>query len=137
MVKKKILKIINSSKIKINNFLNNEKVEFFDDLERETLKHKLITVSIKDYLERKTNTKNMMHSIMICIISMIGALRLLFGAFITDPEIWVIIADPFYLVGDRVLISITLIAFIVVGVKIRMICISRKYQIFHLFSWLS
>jgi hypothetical protein len=137
MVKKKILKIINSSKIKINNFLNNEKVEFFDDLERETLKHKLITVSIKDYLERKTNTKNMMHSIMICIICMIGALRLLFGAFITDPEIWVIIADPFYLVGDRVLISITLIAFIVVGVKIRMICISRKYQIFHLFSWLS
>jgi hypothetical protein len=137
MVKKKILKIINSSKIKINNFLNNKKVEFFDDLERETLKHKLITVSIKDYLERKTNTKNMMHSIMICIICMIGALRLLFGAFITDPEIWVIIADPFYLVGDRVLISITLIAFIVVGVKIRMICISRKYQIFHLFSWLS
>jgi hypothetical protein len=136
MVKKKILKIINSSKIKINNFLNNEKVEFFNDLERETLKHKLITVNIRDYLEKKTNTKNMMHSIMICIICMIGALRLLFGAFITDPEIWVLIADPFYLVGDRVLISITLIAFIVVGVKIRMICISRKYQIFHLFSWL-
>ncbi len=57
---------------------------------------------------------------MICLIL---ALRMLFGAYITDPKIWVLIADPFYLIGDRVLISLTLTAYIVGGLKIRAICL--------------
>jgi hypothetical protein len=124
--KKKIYKSIESSKVKINNYFDNEKVIAINDLEREALKQKLISVNLDDYMKNKINTKNIMHSIIICIICMIGALRLLFGAFITDPKIWVLIADPFYLIGDRVLINITLVAFVVVGVKARMICNCRK-----------
>jgi hypothetical protein len=70
----------------------------------------------------------MMHSIIICIISIIGTLRLLFGAFITDPKICVIIADPFYLIGDRVLLNITLAAFAIACVQTRMIFLSSKYK---------
>jgi hypothetical protein len=124
--KKKIYKSIESSKVKINNYFDNEKVIAINDLEREALKQKLISVNLDDYMKNKINTKNIMHSIIICIICMIGALRLLFGAFITDPKIWVLIADPFYLIGDRVLINITLVAFVGVGVKARMICNCRK-----------
>ncbi len=140
MLKKRILKIVlsskekyGSSKIKINNYFDNEKVIDVNHLEREAFKQKLISVKFDDYVKNKINTKNMMHSIIIIMICIIGIIRLLFGAFITDPKIWVLIADPFYLIGDRVLISITLSAFVVVGVKVRMIFISSKYAIFNLF----
>jgi len=131
--KKKICENIESSKVKINNYLNNEKVIAINEIETEFRKQKLLSVSFDDYIKNRMNTKNMMHSIIIIMICIIGILRLLFGAFITDPKIWVLIADPFYLIGDRVLISITLVAYIVAGIKIRMICISSKYSIFNLF----
>jgi hypothetical protein len=74
-------------------------------------------------MKKKKSLKNIMHSIIICMICLILALRMLFGAYITDPKIWVLIADPFYLIGDRVLISLTLTAYIVGGLKIRAICL--------------
>jgi hypothetical protein len=126
MQKKRILESIESLKIKINNYLNNEKVTVINDIENEALKRKLISVNFDDYMKKKINTKNMMHSIIICIISIFAFLRLLLGAYTTDPEIWVLIADPFYLIGDRVLINLTIAAFVVATVKVRMICISSK-----------
>jgi len=131
--KKQIYKNIESSKVKINNYFNNEKVITINEIERELRKQKLLSISFDDYIKNKINTKNLMHSIIIIVICIIGTLRLLFGAFVTDPKIWVLIADPFYLIGNRVLISITFIAYVVVGVKARMICIWSKYLIFHLF----
>jgi hypothetical protein len=126
MQEKRILKSIQSSKIKINNYLNNEKVEVINDIETQLLKQKLISVNFEDYMNKKINTKNMMYSIIICIICIIGCLRFLFGANTTDPEIWVLIADPFYLIGDRVLISLIFAVFIVACVKVRMVCLSSE-----------
>jgi hypothetical protein len=126
MHKKRILESIESSKIKINNYLNNEKVTVINDIENEFLKRKLISVNFDDYMKKKINTKNMMHSIIICMICIFGFLRCLLGAYTTDPEIWVLIADPFYLIGDRVLINSTLATVIVICFKIRMICLSSE-----------
>ncbi len=126
MQKKRILESIESSKIKINNYLNNEKVTAINDIENKALKRKLISVNLDDYMKKKTNTKNMMHSIIICIISIVFILRMLFGAYTTDPQIWVLIGDPFYLIGDRVLMSVTFAAFVVLGVKARMVCLSSE-----------
>jgi hypothetical protein len=126
MQEKRILKSIESSKVKINNYLNNEKVEAINDIETQLLKRKLISVNFEDYMKKKINTKNMMHSIIICIIFIIGCLRFLFGAYTTDPEIWVLIADPFYLIGDRVMVNITFAASIVLSVKVRMISLLSK-----------
>jgi hypothetical protein len=120
MHEKRILKSIESSKVKINNYLNNEKVEVINDIETQFLKRKLISVNFEDYMKKKINTKNIMHSIIICIISIIGILRMLLGAYTTDPEIWVLIADPFYLIGDRVLLSVLVAVFFLFIVKIRM-----------------
>ncbi len=50
MPKKIFLKNIQSSKVKINIYLNNEKVENIKDLEREALKQKLISVNFDDYI---------------------------------------------------------------------------------------
>ncbi len=55
------------------------------------------------------------------MICMILALRILFGAYTTHSKILVLIADPFYLIGDRVLISLTLAVYIVGSLKIRVI----------------
>ncbi len=87
MQEKRILKSVESSKVKINNYLNNEKVEVINDIETQFLKRKLISVNFEDFMKKKINTKNMMHSIIICIISIIGFLRILLGAYTTDPEI--------------------------------------------------
>jgi hypothetical protein len=126
MHKKRILESILSLKMKINNYLNNEKVETINDIETQLLKRKLCSVNFDDYMKKKINTKNMMHSIIICIISIIGFLRVLFGAYTTDPEIWVLIGDPLYLIGDRVLISVTFAVVIVVSVKGRMVFLSSE-----------
>jgi hypothetical protein len=77
MHKKRILESIESSKIKINNYLNNEKVTVINDIENEFLKRKLISVNFDDYMKKKINTKNMMHSIIICIIFIFAFLRFL------------------------------------------------------------
>jgi hypothetical protein len=118
MHEKRILKSIESSKVKINNYLNIEKVEVID-IETQFLKRKLISVNFEDFMKKKINTKNIMHSIIICIISIIGILRMLLGAYTTDPEIWVLIADPFYLIGDRVLISVLMAVYFLASVKFR------------------
>ncbi len=123
MHEKRILESIESSKVKINNHLNNEKVEVINDIETQFLKRKLISVNFEDFMKKKINTKNIMHSIIICIICIIciiGFLRMVLGAYTTDPEIWVLIADPFYLVGDRVLISVLMAVFFLLSIKARM-----------------
>jgi hypothetical protein len=120
MHEKRILKSIESSKVKINNYLNNEKVEVINDIETQFLKRKLISVNFEDFMKKKINTKNIMHSIIICIICIIGFLRMVLGAYTTDPKIWVLIADPFYLVGDRVLISVLMAVFFLLSIKARM-----------------
>ncbi len=74
MPKKGIFKSIRSSKIKVNNYLDNEKVEAINVIETQLLKQKLISVNFEDYIKKKINTKNMMHSIIICIVSIIGRL---------------------------------------------------------------
>jgi hypothetical protein len=121
MQKKRILESIDSLKVKINNYLNNEKVEVINDIETQFLKWKLISVNFEDCMKKKINTKNMMHSIIICIISIIVCLRFLLGAYTTDPEILVLIADPFYLIGDRVSLSVGIALIILFSVKARMI----------------
>jgi hypothetical protein len=68
MAKKKIQKIIVSSKIKIKNYLNNEKVTVVDDIAKQALKRKLISVNLDEYMEKKINTKNMIYSAIICMI---------------------------------------------------------------------
>jgi hypothetical protein len=115
---KTILKSIRSSIIKVNNYLNNEKITAINDIENTALKRKLISVNFDDYMKKKINTKNMMHSIIICIISIIEVVIMLFGAYTTDPEICVLIAGPFCLIGDRVLINLTLASYVVVSVII-------------------
>ncbi len=132
MPKKRILKYILSTKVKIYDYFDNKKFRAINDIETQLFKQKLLSVSFNEYIKKKINTKNMMHSIIIIMICIIGIIRLLFGTFITDPKIWVLIADPFYLIGDRVLISITLIAYVVAGVMARMVCIWSKYSIFNL-----
>jgi hypothetical protein len=124
--KKRILESIQSSKIKVNNYLNNEKVEAINEIETQLIKQKLISVNFDDYMKKKINIKNMMHSIIICIICIIGSLRLLLGVYTTDPKIRAFILDPFYLIGDRVLISLTVVSLIVTNVKSRMIYLSSK-----------
>jgi len=128
MLKKRILKIILSSKEKINNYLNNDKVIVINDIAKQALNRKLISVNLDEYMERKLNLKNMMHSAIICMICIIISLRLLFGAYTTDPKIWILIADPFYLIGDRVLINVALAVIVIAIVDVRMICLSSKQK---------
>jgi hypothetical protein len=127
MPKQRIRKKIPRFKSKIDNYLNSDKVITINNIETQAVKQQLICESFDDYINNKINGKNMIYSVIVCIISFIMVLRLLLGAFTTDPNIWILIGDPFYLVGDRVLINISLAIFGTIGIKCRMIFILRKF----------
>jgi hypothetical protein len=127
MPKLRIRKKIVSFKSKINNYLDSDKVVAINNIETQVVEQQLISASFDDYINNKINGKNMIYSVIVCIISFIAVLRLLLGAFTTDPNIWILIGDPFYLVGDRVLINISLAIFVTAGIKSRMICILCKF----------
>jgi hypothetical protein len=55
ILKNKILENIESSKVKINNYFDNEKVVDFNDIETEFRKQKLLSVSFDDYIKNKIN----------------------------------------------------------------------------------
>jgi hypothetical protein len=114
-------------KSKVNNYLNSEKVVAINDLEKQLVEQNLISTNFSEYVNNKINNKNMIYSVVVCVICIFGALRLLLGSFATDPKIWILIGDPFYLIGDRVLINISLVIYITIGIKARIIYILRKF----------
>ncbi len=114
-------------KSRINNYLNSGKVVAINDIEKQFLKQSLISANFNEYINNKINNKNMIYSVVICVISLFMVLRLLLGSFVRDPNIWILIGDPFYLVGDRVLINISLAIFVTIGIKFRIIYILRKF----------
>jgi len=114
-------------KSKINNYWNSGKVVAINDIEKQLLKQSLISANFNEYINNKINNKNMIYSVVVCVISLFMVLRLLLGSFVRDPNIWILIGDPFYLVGDRVLINISLAIFVTVGIKARIIYILRKF----------
>ncbi len=71
-----------------------KKVTAINDIANTALKQKLVSVNFDDYMKKKINTKNMMHSIIICMIAIFGTLIMLFDAYTKDPETWVLIANP-------------------------------------------
>jgi hypothetical protein len=107
--------------------LNSEKVVVINDVEKQYLKQNLISANFSEYINNKINNNNMIYSVVVCVFCIFGALRFLLGAFATDPKIWILIGDPFYLVGDRVLINISLAIFVTVGIKARIIYILCKF----------
>ncbi len=114
-------------KSKINNYLNSDKVITINDIETQFLKEKLISVGFDEYIVNKINNKNMIYSLIIACICGFMALRLLFAAFIKDPYILNLIADPFHLIGDQMTINICFAIFVLIGIKVRLIFILSKF----------
>jgi predicted membrane protein len=69
-----------------------------------------MTTSFADYcnVKRKRNKKKEILSIVICIFGWLIFLRFALAAFFKDPKLWVLIGDPFYLTGDRVLFNLVI-----------------------------
>jgi hypothetical protein len=110
-------------KSKINIYLNSDKVITINDIEIQFLKENLISVGFDEYIDNKINNKNMTHSL---ICGFMG-LRLLFAAFIKDPYILNLIADPFHLIGDQMTINLCFATFVLIGIKVRLIFILSKF----------
>jgi hypothetical protein len=114
-------------KSKINSYLNSDKVISINDLEIQFLKEKLISVSFDEYIDNKINNKNIIHSLIIVCICGFMALRISFAAFIKDPYILDLIADPFHLIGDQKTINLCFAIFVLIGIKVRLIFILGKF----------
>jgi hypothetical protein len=114
-------------KSKVNNYLNSGKVVAINDIEKQYLKQNLISANFSEYINKKMNNRNMVYSVVVCFICIIMALRLLLGSFATDPKIWILIGDPFYLVGDRSLINLSFAIVVTIGFKARIVYILRKF----------
>ncbi len=114
-------------KIKINNNLNDGKVILINNIETRLMKLHLISVNFDDYIKKRMNIKNIIYSKINYFIYLFGIIRLTIGAFATDPYIWTLIAEPFYLIGDRALINLILLVYAAAGLKIQFLYIICKF----------
>jgi hypothetical protein len=114
-------------KSKINSYLNSDKVISINDLEIQFLKEKLISVGFDEYIDNKINNKNIIYSLIIVCICGLMALRLSFAAFIKDPYILDLIADPLHLIGDQKTLNLCNAIFVLIGIKVRLIFILGKF----------
>jgi hypothetical protein len=95
-----------SIKKKWINSLNDRKVVLVNQIERISLKYFLIATNHENYLNNELNKKRRFYSIIYCLIIGLIAFKFLLTAFITDPEIWILMGDAFYLTGEKVLFNI-------------------------------
>jgi hypothetical protein len=59
------------------------------------------------------------------------ALKLIFAAFIKDAYISRLIGDVLYAIGDQITFNISFAAFVLMGIKVRLIYISSKFFLFN------
>jgi hypothetical protein len=95
-----------SIKKKWINSLNDRKVVSVNQIERNFLKYFLIATNYENNLNNELNKKRQFYSIIYCLIMGLIAINFLLAAFITDPEIWILMGDAFYLTGERVFFNI-------------------------------
>jgi hypothetical protein len=95
-----------SIKKKWINSLNDRKVVLVNQIERIFSKYFLIATNHENYLNNELNKKRRFYSIIYCLIIGLIAFKFLLTAFITDPEIWILMGDAFYLTGEKVLFNI-------------------------------
>jgi hypothetical protein len=127
MSKPRIRKNFRLFKSKVNNYLNDKNVIAINDMETQFLKQSLISVNFKEYILKKTKSKNMIYSVIISSACFFMALRLIFAAFTKDAYILKLLADPFHLVGDQMTFNISLTIFVLIGIKVRLIYISSEF----------
>lgn len=99
-------------KVGIKRYLDKDRVEALDNFESYFQSNIIciMTMSFSDYCntENKGNRKKELLSLIICIFGWLTFLRFFLAAFINDPRIWVLIGDPFYLTGDRILFNLVI-----------------------------
>jgi hypothetical protein len=97
---------------KLNEYLDNNKIKALNNFESYFGSNAvcIMTTSFADYcnVERKRNKKKEILSIVICIFGWLIFFRFVLAAFCKDPKLWVLIGDPFYLTGDRVLFNLVI-----------------------------
>ncbi len=130
MPKSRIRQNFRILKSKVDNYLNDKNVISINDIETEFVKQNLISVNFDDYIKKKINLKNMIYSVIISSVCFFMALRLIFAAFIKDAYISRLIGDVLYAIGDQITFNISFAAFVLMGIKVRLIYISSKF--FHL-----
>jgi hypothetical protein len=114
-------KLLNNKLVSILIIINhkNEWIKIFPNhvsiIKIETLFLESHVLSTFDYYLKNENkislySKQSILSIIDFLICLLGITRVSFGAFITDPSIWGLIGDPFYLIGNWIWIHSAIIS---------------------------
>ncbi len=103
----KFLKTFLSTKKKWIKSLNDRKIEAsINQIEKNFQNYFVMTTNFEDYCNNKVNKKRQIYSIIYCLFVGLIVFKYLLTAFITDPEIWILFGDAFYLTGERVLLNL-------------------------------
>jgi hypothetical protein len=121
-----------SLKIKtaIDEFLRERRVLSINAFESYLLKKFILTENFQSYCENDVCIESQFRSIIVCIFCWLITLRWFLAVFITNPKIWILIADPFYVTGDRILFNSLLFCISLMGSYFRTLFILGLLKIF-------
>lgn len=121
-----------SLKIKtaFDEFLRERRVLSINAFESYLLKKLILTENFQSYCENDVCIESQFRSIIVCIFCWLITLRWFLAILITNPKIWILIADPFYVTGDRILFNSLLFCISLMGSYFRTLFILGLLKIF-------
>jgi len=82
------------------------------------LKESILTANFEHYCEN-IRSESQFRPIIVCIFCWLITIRWFVAAIISNPNIWILIADPFYSTGDRILFNLVLFGISLLGTLFR------------------
>jgi hypothetical protein len=121
-----------SLKIKtaFDEFLRERRVLSINAFESYLLKKSILTENFQSYCENDVCIESQFRSIIVCIFCWLITLRWFLAILIANPKIWILIADPFYVTGDRILFNSLLFCISLMGSYFRTLFILGLLKIF-------
>jgi hypothetical protein len=121
-----------TKEMKISSFIRNSLKEYLDKKEVLTidkfesflLKESILTKNFSNYCDEKNKEISQFRSITVCVFLWVITMRWFVMAFVPYPRVWILMADPFYLTGDRTHVNLILFGLSLMASLFRTIFIS-------------
>ncbi len=86
-----------------------------ESFESFVLQEHILSENFLEYSQNNQIENSQLKSKIVCIFCWLTTIRWLLGAFISDPNILILIGGPLYLAGDRFLSNLSLFEFSLLG----------------------
>jgi hypothetical protein len=125
---KKEMKISSFIRNSLKRYLDRKEVLTIDKIESFLLKESILTKNFSNYCDEKNKEISQFRSITVCIFLWVITMRWFVMAFVPYPRVWILMADPFYLTGNRTHVNLILFGLSLMASLFRTIFIAGIFK---------